>query len=72
MGGENKDRQTDRQQGDIVTLSFFLSREESRLHMIILTVVIPTCLSNYIQDICFSQTQQLITQNYAHGDMFRL
>jgi len=70
MGEEH--RQTDRQQGDLVTLSFFLSRYESRSHMIILTAVIPVCLSNYIQDICFSQTQQFITQNYAHGNMSRL
>ena len=26
----------------------------------------------YIQDTCFSQAQQFITRNYAHGNMFRL
>jgi len=39
-----------------------------------LTPVPVTCgLQMYFkQDMYFSQTQQFITQNYAHGNMFRI
>ena len=35
-----------------------------------LTVVVPKSI-RFVQDTCFSQAQQFITQNYAHGNMLQ-